>query len=376
MTRRFGAAISEHPLLTHATGEVVGQVLDAVGEAPDLAIVFVTGPNAGAIDDICDAVRSTLKPSVLLAVTGVSVLGNQREVEETPAVSLWAGRIDGVEPVRLEAERSADGWGIAGFPEETTEGTLLILVDPFSFPADGLLEHLRHHVPDLAVVGGLASASAAPGGNRLVLDERVFSDGAVGVLLPPGAARTLVSQGCRPVGEPFTVTGAQHNLLDELGGRPAIERLEEMIRHADDATRALMQQGLHIGIVVNEQQLDFARGDFLIRGVMGVDRTSGSVAVGERVEVGQTVQFQVRDADTADEDLRELLEGQSAEGALLFTCNGRGSHLFDVPDHDASLVYESLGSAPLAGFFCAGEIGPVGKRNHLHGFTASVVLFD
>lgn len=376
MTGRFAAAISEHPLVTHATGEVVGQVLDVVGESPDVAIVFVTAPYAGALEDITDAVRGTLAPGVLLAVTGISVVGNQREVEETAAISLWAGRVGhDVRPVRLEAERTADGWGISGFPPDVSDGTLILLADPFSFPVDGLLEHLAHHVPDLVVVGGLASAGSAPGANRLVLDGDVLSRGAVGALFPPGVVRTIVSQGCRPVGVPYTVTDAQHNLIHELGGRAALDRLQEMIAEADDATKALLQQGLHIGVVVNEQQAEFDRGDFLIRAVMGVDRTSGSVAIGERVDVGHTVQFQVRDAVTADEDLRELLDGQQAAGALLFTCNGRGSHMFDVPDHDAALVYESLGSAPLGGFFCAGEIGPVGERNHLHGFTASVAMF-
>jgi len=140
------------------------------------------------------------------------------------------------------------------------------------------------------------------------------------------------------------VTRVEHNLLHELGGRPALERLQELVENADAVTRDLLKRGMHIGVVVNEQQVDFRRGDFLIRGVMGVDRSSGAVAVGDRLAVGQTVQFQVRDAETADEDLRELLQGNSATGALLFTCNGRGSHLFDVPNHDADLVYEQLGS--------------------------------
>ncbi len=375
MTGRFGAAISEHPLVTHATGEVVGQVLDAVGEAPELAVAFVTPPYVGAIEDICTTIRSTLRPGVLLAATGVSIVGNQREVEEVAAVSLWVGRIPGVRPVRLDALRSPDGWSIAGFPEADA-GTLLLLADPFSFPVDGLLQHLEDAVPALAVVGGLASASASAGGNRLVLDSQIFSNGAVGALIPLGVARTLVSQGCRPVGEPFTVTGVDHNLITTLAGRPAIERLQELVAGADEHTTSLLQQGLHIGIVMNEQKLDFRRGDFLIRGVMGVDRETGAVAVGDRVQVGQTVQFQVRDAATADEDLRELLQGKAAAGALLFTCNGRGSHLFDEPDHDAALIHEALRGAPLAGMFCAGEVGPVGDRNHVHGYTASVVMFD
>ena len=371
---RFGAAVSEHPLLSHATGEVVGQVLDAVGEEPDVAAVFLTGPTITSADEVIGVIRSLLRPKLLVGCSAVSVMGNEREVEDVAAVSLWAGRVDGVVGVRLEAERTPDGWTIGGFPADVDRGTLVLLADPFSFPVDGLLHQLAEHAPALRVVGGLASASAAPGGNRLILDDAVSSAGAVGFVVPEGAASTLVSQGCRPVGEPFTVTDVEHNLIAGLGGRPAVERLQDVVAEADDATKQLLQAGLHIGIVVNEHQVDFRRGDFLIRGVMGVDRTSGAVAVGDRVGLGQTVQFQVRDADTADEDLRELLEGRSAAGALVFTCNGRGTHLFGEPDHDASAIYEAL-RAPLAGMFCAGEIGPVGDRNHMHGFTASVVLF-
>lgn len=373
MTGRFGAAVSEHPLLTHAAGEVIGQVLDATGPEPDLAILFATAPTIGALEDVADAVRSTLAPKTLLGCTAVSVIGNRREVEEVPAISLFAARIEGLVSVRLEAQRTPDGWEISGFPPDAS-GTLILMADPFSFPVDGLLHHLSEIAPDLAVVGGLASASGVPGGNRLILDGEMTHTGAVGVIVPPGGASTLVSQGCRPVGEPFTVTGAEHNLINELGGRPAIERLQELVAGADEQTRQLLQQGMHIGIVVNEQQMDFRRGDFLIRGVVGVDRDSGAVAVGDQVRLGQTVQFQARDADTADEDLRELLQGRDGSAALVFTCNGRGTNLFAVPDHDASMVHEQI-EAPVAGMFCAGEIGPVGDRNHMHGFTASVVLF-
>ena len=276
--------------------------------------------------------------------------------------------------VRLDAQRTPDGWAIGGFPSGVDRGTLVLLADPFSFPVDGLLHELHQTAPALRVVGGLASASSTPGGNRLILDDQLHMAGAVGFLVPDGAATTLVSQGCRPVGEPFTVTDVEHNLVAGLGGRPAVERLQDVVAEADDATKALLRAGLHMGIVVNEHQVEFRRGDFLIRGVMGVDRDTGAVAVGDRVQLGQTVQFQVRDADTADEDLRELLEGRSAQGALVFTCNGRGTHLFGEPDHDAATIYEAL-RAPQAGMFCAGEIGPVGDRNHMHGFTASVALF-
>jgi small ligand-binding sensory domain FIST len=211
-----------------------------------------------------------------------------------------------------------------------------------------------------------------------VLDTEVRNGGAVGAVLSGGVVvRPLVSQGCRPVGSPATVTRADRNVIIELGGQTPLERIRDMFGAADPAERALMQQGLHIGRVIDEYKTEFRRGDFLIRSVMGADPESGAVAVGDYVEVGETVQFHVRDAGSADEDLKTMLAtvAQPPAGALLFTCNGRGTYLFGVPDHDARAVQASFGRLPLAGLFCAGEIGPVGGRNFLHGFTASLALF-
>jgi small ligand-binding sensory domain FIST len=228
----------------------------------------------------------------------------------------------------------------------------------------------------LQIIGGLASAAASPGGNRLVLDDRVVEEGAVGVFVDGGIeVRTLVSQGCRPIGRPYVVTRAEQNLIEELAGKPAIERLQELAADATEEERELLRRGLHMGLVVDEHKAEFGRGDFLVRNLLGADEGSGALAVGEQVAVGQTVQFHVRDAAAADEDLREMLSGVDADAALLFTCNGRGRHLFTVPDHDAGMVEKLLGPIPLAGAFCAGEIGPVGGRNFLHGFTASLALF-
>lgn len=371
---RFGAALSEHPVTALAVGEVVGQVLEAVGEAPDLALLFVTPPHGGAIDDAAAAVRATLAPATLLGCTAESVVGNGREVENEPAVALWAGRVGPVTPIRLDVARTPDGLAVLGWPDEAPGDAtgLLLLADPFTFPADAVIGQI-----ELPVVGGMASAARGPGGNRLVLDGGVHTTGAVGALLGPTARLgTVVSQGCRPVGEPLVVTRAERNMLYELAGKPALERLTELFNAAGADDKRLLAAGLHIGRVIDEHQLEFQRGDFLVRNVLGGDRETGAIAVGDEVEVGSTIQFHVRDADTADEDLRSLLAGECAEGALLFTCNGRGTRLFGAPDHDAEVVSEALDGAPLAGFFAAGELGPVGGRNFLHGFTASLALFE
>jgi small ligand-binding sensory domain FIST len=193
--------------------------------------------------------------------------------------------------------------------------------------------------------------------------------------LPPGVVAPVVSQGCRPVGKPWTITASSGQMIQQLGGAPALDRLNEMVAELSTRDRLCASQGLHIGIVVNEQSTVFERGDFLIRGVLGADRENGWVAVGAEVAVGQTVQFQVRDAASAHEDLEHLLPDTAlAAGALVFTCNGRGAHLFAEPSHDAALISEAT-TGGVAGMFCAGELGPIGQVNAVHGFTAMVLLF-
>ena len=373
--RGFGAALSEHPDPLEATAEVIGDVLERVGGKVDLAVLFVTVNHQAAFDQIAAAVQRLLQPRCLIGAVAVGVMGRDREVEARPGVSLWAAAgIGDVEPVRLVASRGA--W--AGLPDEAADGErlLLLIPDPFTFPVDRFIEDTAEAHPNLTVVGGLASAAHAEGGNRLLLGPTVYRSGAVGALLAVGAwAKPVVSQGCRPIGQPYTVTKGEGNLLAELGGRSALQRLQDLVTAASPEDRALLSQGIHVGRVIDERRLDFARGDFLIRGVIGADQQHGIIGVGDQVTVGSTVQFQVRDADSADEDLRALLAGRRAAAALIFTCNGRGEHLFGEPDHDARVVGELTGASALAGMFCAGEIGPVGARNFLHGYTASVVLF-
>ncbi len=378
----FAAAMSQHPDAATAIGEVVGQVIEALAPAdgpPDLALLFVTPPHVEAMADAAAAVAAALKPVTLLGVTAVSVVGGPHEVERGPAISLWAGRTGAVTPFHLNVVSTPDGPTFTGWPDDIPDDSpaLLLLADPFSFPVDALLERLSQDRPGLAVVGGLASAARAPGGNRLVIDDRVVTDGAVGAFLGAGVEiSTIVSQGCRPVGTPLVVTRADGNVVYELAGRPALERLQEVAATLSEDDRRLMSELVQLGRVIDETKLDFDRGDFLVRTVVGADPEVGALAVGGDVDVGATTQFQVRDATSADEDLRHLVAERRADGALLFTCNGRGRNLFGTPDHDAGIVSDSLDGAPLAGMFCAGELGPIGGRSFLHGFTASVVLFS
>ncbi len=378
---RCASALSTARNTDAAFRDVLDRVADGLaGEEADFALAFTSAHHADRLADLWEGARSRSLARRLVACTGESIVGEGREIEGSAAVSLWAIRLAGG-PSRAIRLEFADG-EFRGWPEDlpADRQTLLLLGDPFTFPADLLLKHLQSVAPGVQVLGGMASAGQAPGQNRLLLDGETFEGGAVGILLDSSTSvRSVVSQGCRPVGHTMIVTKADGNLIRELGRRPALEALREMFEDLPEADQALARQGLHVGRVINEYQGTFHRGDFLVRNVMGAD-PNGAIAIGDTVRVGQTVQFHVRDADSADEDLRCLLaEGRGAvpaSGALLFTCNGRGSRLFSKADHDAGVIRESLGPIPVAGFFAMGEIGPVGGQNFLHGFTASVAIFE
>jgi small ligand-binding sensory domain FIST len=262
------------------------------------------------------------------------------------------------------------------------DAAMLLLGEPFTFPADYLLQRLNEDRPGTRVIGGMASGGAVPGENQLLLSDQVLVDGAVAVLLHGGLrVRTVVSQGCRPIGHPLVITRAEQNIIYELGGRPAMLQLKDIFDGLPNRDKQLIQRGLHVGLVVNEYQDRFDYGDFWMRNVTGGDMNEGYVTVGEFVRPGQTIQFHVRDEQSAHHDLIQLLrqhqqtEDAAPEGALLFTCNGRGTRLFQRPDHDASAIAETFGDIPLAGFFAQGELGPISNKNFLHGFTASIALF-
>ncbi|MGH9131413.1 MAG: FIST signal transduction protein [Acidimicrobiales bacterium] len=375
----FASALSEHPIAATAIGEAVGQVLDRLGRGPELAVLFVTTPHAEALADVASAVIDLLAPGTLIGCVAESVTGTGREVEHRPALSLWAGGVGRVVPLELESVGSTGP--IMGWPSvDNFEPSAVLLVgDPFSFPVDPFFSWLAATHPGLPVIGGMASGARKPGDTRLVIDGRVRTDGAVGVLLGPDAhVKTAVSQGCRPIGFPWMVTRAEGNVVHALAGKPPLERLEALAQGQLSAREVnlINQGGLQVGRVIDEHKAAFGTGDFRIVGIAGADRKTGAIALGEAVETGSTVQFHLRDAEAADTELRQILQGPGADAALLFTCNGRGTRLFPHPHHDASVIAEILGDIPVGGFFAAGELGPVGGRNFLHSFTASIALFE
>lgn len=376
------ASGSVGPDAVAAAETAAAEVAHVLGGRPDLAVVFLGAAHAADARRVAERIGARLAPRHLVGVTAGAVVAGAREIEDPRSVSIWAANLPGatVTPVRYPPP-AAGGEAGQPWPEPPQDTTALILLaDPFTFPADAFLAWWDQARPGVPVSGGLASGAARPEDVRLLVDDRAVDGGAVGVALSGVRARTLVSQGCRPVGESYTVTRADRNLIGELGGESPMDRIRATFAEADPADRELMRTGLHIGTVIDEYRETHGRGDFLVRGVLGAEADTGAIAVGDVVRVGQTVRFHVRDADSADEDLRELLDGFDAAGppaaALLFTCNGRGERLFGSPDHDAALLTQALGGVPLAGMHCAGELGPIGSRSFLHGFTASVLVLD
>ncbi|MGE0880560.1 MAG: FIST N-terminal domain-containing protein [Acidimicrobiia bacterium] len=381
---RCASALSAHPVPAHAVGEVVGDIFERIDGRIDLAILFASAPHTGALEDIAGAVDDLLQPGALIGATTSSVIGGAQEVEAGPALSLWVASFADPTCIRamaLQANQtgsiaSVEGWdgteAVGGQPS-----VMVLLADPFSFPAEAMFSEIERSRHQVGVIGGYASAALGPGGNRLLFGRDVRDRGAVAVTIGGDEVpRLAVSQACRPVGTPFTVTHAERNMVYELAGRPAYERLSALIDELSPEDRALAVRGsLHCGIVIDDRKLDFAPGDFIVRGVLGVDRSNGALAIGGDVPVGAAVQFQVRDADSAEGDLYRALGTDRADGALVFSCTARGTQLFDEPHRDASTIADVTGARAIAGMACAGEFGAVGGRNFVHTQTASVALF-
>jgi small ligand-binding sensory domain FIST len=390
-TAQVSVGASESFDTVEAAAEAADRARAGLGARCDLVFVFASGQHLGMAKWMLSEVHERLEPHALLGCGAGGTVAGGHELEDTPGIAVWAASLPAaeLETMHVTAEREGDGFRLLGLPEslaipadEAAEPSesVIALCDPFSFPAEELLATLERSRPRAPVLGGLASASFA-GGAVLLRDGDVHTDGAVAVRMRGLEVLPCVSQGAGPVGPEMTITKAEANVIGELASKPAMERLGEVMAELPDEERDLASSGVLIGLVIDENRPEYDRGDFLVRPIIGADRDSGAIAIGERVRVGQTVRLQVRDAASADEDLRGALRAQAqalgpdgAAGALLFTCNGRGSHMFDVPDHDAGAIEDALG-APTAGFFCAGEIGPVGGRNFLHGFTATMAVF-
>ena len=380
---RIGVGVSTAPDAGQAAVEAAAHARDELaGEAPSLAVLLGSRSHTDKAVDVLDAVQEMLEPPALIGCVAQAIIAGRHEIEDQPAVAVWLASGLAAETFQLDFVRTGSGGLLTGYRLDRSAHDLHVLLpDPYTFPSSLLIEHLNTDVPGTTVVGGVVSGGRGPGDTRLFRDRDVLTSGLVGVRLPGMPGVPIVSQGCRPIGHPYTVTGAEGALITELGGRPPLQRLREIVEGLPREEQELVSRGLQIGIVVDEHLAAPGQGDFMIRGLLGADPSSGAIEIGQVVQVGATVQFQVRDAVGADKDLRLAVERAGAGlpgrpvGALLFTCNGRGRRMFGFADHDASTIEELLGGIPLAGFFAAGEIGPIAGRNALHGFTASMALF-
>jgi small ligand-binding sensory domain FIST len=387
---RLSSAIAAGRTPADLIESLTGQVRGGMGDLPiDLLVVFVSSLLQADFSQITGELMQRTHCRTLLACTAESVLGVDREIERQPAVSAIAFSLPGV---TVDHFHFADEeWSELLGENSTLRARLeagpnlrlfIMLGDPFTTPVVQLLDACSREFPNAPVVGGMASGVQRPGETRLALNDHIFNSGVIGVSFAgPLEVDCVVSQGCRPVGPIFTITQGHENVIDTLDDKPAMVAVRDMMSGLPLADRELIQlRGLLIGRVIDQRKGNFGRGDFLVRNILDIHRATGSVSIGDMVQVGQVIQFHLQDARSADEDLRLLLQGElmlseRPHGALMFSCNGRGMNLFGTPHHDIQALREMLGAVPVAGFFCAGELGPVGGRNFIHGQTAIIALF-
>lgn len=384
----FASALSTSADTAQAEAEVLGTLRAHLGNRkPHLLVVFVTHHHGAALEHLPRRLRAALGARHLIGCSAESVIGSGHEAEGEPGLSILAAHLPDTEirPFRSITVPDSDGdLEIDGGPTilDPRLASTLVLGEPFSFAPELFLDRFDRDWPGVPAVGAMASGGRGPGQNLLLLEDEVIGEGAVGLALEGSIEIVpVVSQGCRPVGDPWVVTQVVENRILQLAGRPALEVLQETMEKLEQRDRELLQRGPFLGLAVDARKSSFERCDFLARGILGVARGDASIVVGDEPRRGQTVQFLVRDAGSASEDLSSLLNAREGEfdpessGALLLTCNGRGSRLFNEPHHDAGCLSATFSpELPVAGLFAMGEIGPVDGRNFLHGFTASIGL--
>ena len=393
---KWASAVSVQETLERAMEECVTTIGQSMGEAAiDLAVFFVSGHFAGQYESIPAMVQDKIggrdTSPLLFGCSAGGVIGGGQEVEHRPGFSLTVAHLPDVElfPFHVEGDDLPDmdasptAWEEAFNVSAEKDPGFLLLVDPSSFPAQNFLLGLDYAFNRSVKIGGMASGGQQSGDNALFLGDKVYRSGAVGIGMQGNVAvDTIVAQGCRPVGQLMSITKCQQNLLLELDQRPPVEVVRDLYGSSSQRDQELMQSSLFLGVVMDDFTEEPRQGDFLIRNVIGLDARSGTMAIGEMLREGQRVQFHLRDALTSADDLSTLLSRYAGEertsqcqGALLFSCLGRGEYLYGRADHDTELFRDKVGAIPLGGFFCNGEIGPVGGTTFLHGYTSSFGIF-
>jgi small ligand-binding sensory domain FIST len=366
--------------------QVAREARAELGAEVTCAVVFFSPDYTANLADFLELVRVYGQASLLLGCSAGGLVGPGAEAENQAGFSLLLlslprTRVQVCEfsQAQVEAGSGPAFWHLeSGVGTEEVDGWI-VLTNPVRFDAERWLAEWNQAYPGVPAIGGMASGEA----EQIVLcrDGRIIDGDCLALSLSGGLSlRAIVSQGCRPIGEPLTITGAKEKWLLTLGSKPAYTVLNNVFNSLSQPEKDRARHNLFAGLALSEYVEDFKRGDFLIRNILSADPQAGAVAIASAPRVGQTLQYQLRDRDSADEDLRELCYAAEEDGvrpfaSLLFACNGRGRGLFAGPDHDAGVLAEIFGAHPGAGFFCNGEIGPIGRTNYLHGYTASCVLF-
>jgi small ligand-binding sensory domain FIST len=384
MPVRVGCGLSTLVDPQRAALDAAEHAFARLGRDADLVVVFLSGGHLAAPEIALDAVGSVLEPGGMIGCGGAGVVGDAREIEDGSAISVWAANLGDGRATTFHADvrpTESGGVTVSGMPVMAGADGVVLLPDPYSFPTDAILEELADRAPGVPVLGGVASARTLDGSAALLHDGTVCDSGAVGVRFDGVELLPCVSQGARPVGPELEITAGDGHVIEELAGAPALPKLRDVVEQLPEAERAAVADGVLLGIVLSDVPAH-GPGDVLIRGLLGGDPAAGTVSVGAPITPGQVVRLHARDAATADRDLRDALDlrrialgAEEPAGALLFTCTGRGREMFGTGDHDARAVHAGLAGAPAAGFFAAGEIGPVGGANFLHAFTATVAVF-
>ena len=362
--------------------EAVLAVFDR-SQTPELGLVFIDSRFADHYGDVLTRLRASTRIRNLVGASGEAVIGPGVEAQIEPAVSLLGLSLPGLEVTTIAIPANTPLEPALERVAAARARAWLVFTDPYSIDSEALVRAVEKRAPDALLLGGIASSHDMRGGAAVFAGGAVQSGGAVLVGIKGDFnLHSVVAQGAEPIGQPWTVTACEGNVVHELGSRPALSVLQDTLAALDPETRARAQRNLLVGLAMDEYRHQHGRGDFLVRNVMGGDRETGAITINAVPRVGQTFQFQFRDAGAADEDLRQhlalfksrLLPGETVVGAVVCSCNGRGQGLFGLPNHDAQALADALGPVPAAGMFCSGEIGPVAGTTYLHGFTASIAL--
>ncbi len=390
---RWASAVDTDNSLRAAVEHAAETVFLGLGrQEPDLAVVFVSAQHAAHFDALPALLQREFENVFIFGCCGSGVIGGGREIEDRPAISITGAVLPGVRlkgthldaaqvpPVYAEARAWEDALRITA----SQQPSFLMLADPFSFEAETYIKGMDRIYPLAPKIGGLASGARAVGGTALYLGNQVYHSGCITLALTGNIdIDMVVSQGCRPIGDPMFVTSAHENLVRELDGRSPRDLLSDLFERLPASDRDLFSQSLHMGMAMRTEASEFSSGDFLVRGILGMDPQTGALWVSANVPSNSVVQFHLRDAATSAMDLERALTTYKAShlvapdaGVLMFSCHGRGIELYGQADHDSNAFRRLVADLPIGGFFCDGEIGPIHNATFLHGYTTAFAVLQ